>query len=226
MGDQKRPLQPGEYAPAFALPSANQKGTVSLASLHGHPFLIAFFRGLHCPFCRRQVGQLGSLQPALRAVGVETVAVINTPVERARIYFEHRPTPAVLLCDQDCSTHRAFGVPYGDFLPEDSRERPVWPYRTSMEQFKAARINPTGELAEALHPMTANALLNAQDGFELTEVDHAIFANHATQLVGHFLIDGDGIVRWVQIEARDGPDGLGTFPNAAEMLTAASSLRL
>ena len=73
--------------------------------------------------------------------------------------------------------------------------------------------------------MAANALLNAQDGFELTEVDHAIFARHPTQLVGHFLIDGDGIVRWVQIEARDGPDSLCIFPNAAEMLAAASSLR-
>ncbi|OCJ13000.1 peroxiredoxin [Rhizobium sp. AC44/96] len=225
MGDQKRPLQPGEYAPAFALPSANQAGTVSLASLHGHPFLIAFFRGLHCPFCRRQVGQLGSLQPALRAEGVETIAVINTPVERARIYFEHRPTPAVLLCDQDCSTHRAFGVPHGEFQPEGSREEPSWPYRASMEQFEGARINPTGELPEALHPMAANVVLNAQDGFEFTEVDHAIFASHPTQLVGHFLVDGSGIVRWVQIEARDGPDGLCVFPNAAEILAAASSLR-
>ncbi|KRB61563.1 peroxiredoxin [Rhizobium sp. Root708] len=225
MGDQKRPLQPGEHAPAFALPSANQDGTVSLASLRGHPFLIAFFRGLHCPFCRRQVGQLGRLQPALRAAGVETVAVINTPVARARIYFEHRPTPSLLLCDQDCSAHRAFGVPYGEFLSEDSGEKPTWPYQASMEQFEAARINPTGELPEALHPMAANVLLNARDGFELTDVDHAVFASHPTQLVGHFLVDGDGIVRWVQIEARDGPDGLCIFPNAAEILAAAGSLQ-
>ncbi|QFY60513.1 AhpC/TSA family protein [Rhizobium grahamii] len=225
MGDQKRPLQAGEHAPAFALPSANQDGTVSLASLRGHPFLIAFFRGLHCPFCRRQVGQLGRLQPALRAAGVETVAVINTPVERARIYFEHRPSPALLLCDQDCSAHRAFGVPYGEFLPEDSDEKPAWPYQASMAQFEAARINPTGELPEALHPMAANVLLNARDGFELTDVDHAVFASHPTQLVGHFLIDGDGIVRWAQIEARDGPDGLCIFPNAADILAAAGSLQ-
>ncbi len=225
MGDQKRPLRPGEHAPAFALPSANQDGTVSLDSLRGHPFLIAFFRGLHCPFCRRQVGQLGRLQPALSAAGVETVAVMNTPVERARIYFEHRPSPAMLLCDQECSTHRAFGVPYGEFLPEGSREKPVWPYQASMEQFEAARINPTGELPEALHPMAANVILNARDGFELTDVDHAVFDSHPTQLVGHFLIDGDGIVRWVQIEARDGPDGLCIFPNAAEILEAANSLQ-
>jgi len=73
--------------------------------------------------------------------------------------------------------------------------------------------------------MAANSVLNSQDGFELNEVDHAIFASHPTQLVGHFLIDADGIVRWVQIEARDGPNSLCIFPNAAEMLAAAGSLR-
>ena len=198
---------------------------MSLGNFRGQPFLIAFFRGLHCPFCRRQVGQLGGVQPALRAAGVETVVVINTPVERARMYFAHRPSPALLLCDQDCSTHRAFGVPRAELLPEESREEPVWPYRVSIEQFEAARINPTGELPEALHPMAANPVLNAKDGFELVEADHAIFANHPTQLVGHFLIDADGVVRWVQIEAPDGPNSLSIFPNAAEMLAAAGSLR-
>ena len=225
MQGQTRPIQPGEYAPAFTLPAANREGTVSLANLRGQSFLIAFFRGLHCPFCRRQVGQLGGLQPALRAAGVETVAVINTPVERARMYFGHRPTPALLLCDEDCTTHRAFGVPHAEFLAENSREQPVWPYRASRAQFEAARINPTGELPEALHPMAANPMLNATDGFVLSEADHAIFANHPTQLVGHFLIDADGIVRWVQIEARDGPNSLSIFPTAVEMLAAADSIR-
>ena len=225
MGDQIRPLQPGEYAPAFALPSANQEGTVSLASLHGHPFLIAFFRGLHCPFCRRQVAQLGGLQAALRAAGVETVAVINTPVERARIYFRHRPTPAVLLCDQDCSTHRAFGVPRAEFLPEGSAEKHEWPYRASMAEFEAARVNPTGEMPEPTSPMAANHVLNAKDGFELNETDQAIMANHGTQLVGHFLVDANGIVSWAQVEAPDGPDGISTFPTPAQILAAAENLR-
>jgi hypothetical protein len=73
--------------------------------------------------------------------------------------------------------------------------------------------------------MAANPVLNATDGFVLSEADHAIFANHPTQLVGHFLIDADGIVRWVQIEARDGPNSLSIFPNAVEMLAAADSIR-
>ena len=226
MGDQRRPLQPGEAAPEFALPTANREGMVSLADLRGRPFLIGFYRGLHCPFCRRQVVQLGAAQPALRAAGIETLAVINTPVERARMYFRHRPTPVMLLSDPDCLTHRAFGVPHLEFLPDGSGEPPQWPYKASMEQFMAARINPTGELPEPVQPMEGNLVLNAKDGFVMEEADHAILANHATQLVGHFLVDSAGIVRWAQIEARDDPNGLSTFPNPAELVAAASNIGL
>jgi carbamoyl-phosphate synthase large subunit len=62
------------------------------------------------------VVQLGALQPALRAAGVETLAVINTPLERARMYFRYRPTPVMLLSDPECLTHQAFGVPHGELL--------------------------------------------------------------------------------------------------------------
>lgn len=219
-----RPLQPGDAAPAFALPAANREGMVSLADLRGRPFVIGFFRGLHCPFCRRQVVELAAAQPALRAAGMETLAVINTPVDRAHLYFHHRPTPVLLLCDPDCRTHQAFGVPHLEFLPEGSSERPEWPARASMAQFEAARINPTGELPEPTQPMAANSKLNAKDGFELHEADHAIFANHGTQLAGHFLVDAAGIVRWAQIEALDGPNSLSIFPTAAQMIAAAASL--
>lgn len=224
MGDQRRPLQPGELAPAFALPAANLEGMVSLDSLHGRPFLMGFYRGLHCPFCRRQVLQLASVEPRLRAMGVETLAVINTPLDRARLYFRYRPTPVTLLCDPDCLTHQAFGVPHLEFLPDGDNSQPQWPYRASMAQFAAARINPTGELSAPTQPMEANTALNAKDGFELDEIDSAIFASHAAQLVGHFLVDAAGMVRWVQIEAVDGPNSLCIFPNATQIIAAAGSL--
>lgn len=224
MGDQRRPLQPGEPAPAFTLPAANREGTLSLDSLRGRPFLIGFYRGLHCPFCRRQVLQLAGMEPALRAVGVETVAVINTQLDRASLYFRYRPTPVTLLCDPDCLTHQAFGVPHLEFLPDGDSRQPAWPYHASMVEFLAARINPTGELSAPAQPMEANTALNTRDGFELDDVDRAIFASHGTQLVGHFLVDAAGIVRWVQIEAVDGPNSLSIFPNAAQIIAAAGSL--
>jgi peroxiredoxin len=225
MTEQKRPLQPGDPVPAFTLPAANREGTVSLDDLRGRPFLIGFFRGLHCPFCRRQVVQLGSVQPALRAAGVETIAVVNTPVERARLYDRHRPTTVTLLADPDCATHRAFGVPHIEFLPEGSSEHPQWPLRASLPEFMAARINPTGELDEPLQPIETNPVLNAREGFEMEEADHAILAKHMAQLVGHFLVDAQGKVAWVQIEAPDGPNSIGTFPTPAELIAAANGLR-
>ena len=132
MADPKRPLQPGAPVPEFTLPAANREGSVSMTDLRGRPFLIGFFRGLHCPFCRRQVVQLASVQPALKAAGVETIAVVNTPIERARLYYRHRPTPITLLSDPECATHHAFGVPQIEFAPEGSSERPEWPDRKSV----------------------------------------------------------------------------------------------
>ena len=80
------------------------------------------------------------------------------------------------------------------FLPEGSQEKPEWPYRTTLEQFGAARINPTGELPAPTQPMEANVVLNAMDGFQMEAADEAILATHPTQLVGHFLVDAAGIV--------------------------------
>lgn len=214
-------LSPGEAAPAFSLAAANSDGTVSLADLHGRPFLIGLFRGLHCPFCRRQLRQFSALQPVLREAGVETLAVINTPIERARLYLQFQPTPVTVLCDPECRTHRDFGLPLAGFAPADSTQEPQWPLHTSFEQFAAARINPGGELAEPAQPMKANELLNAKDGFELHDIDRSISESYGTQLVGHFLVDRSGCIAWVEVEARDGPDGLGTFPTAERIIAAA-----
>ena len=224
MTDQRPPLQPGERIPTFVLPSPNCEGQVSAADMLGRPFLIGFFRGLHCPFCRRQVVQLGAMQPALRAAGVETLAVINTPLERARLYFRHRPTPVTLLSDPECSTHDAFGVPHIEFVPDEAAATAKWPQTGTMAQFMAARHNPGGVLAEPLQPMESNMVLNTRDGFEMLEADNAILAAHGTQLAGHFLIDGTGIVRWTQIEAPGGPNELGTFPSTAQILAALDTL--
>jgi hypothetical protein len=131
----------------------------------------------------------------------------------------------MLLSDPDCLTHQAFGVPRAEFLPEGSTEGPSWPYRASMADFEAARINPTGELPEAVNPMAANPALNAKDGFAMTEADDAMLAGHPTQLAGHFLIDAQGIVSWVQIEAVDGPNSISLFPTAADIIAATGGLR-
>jgi peroxiredoxin len=215
-----RPLQPGDRGPDFTLPAVNREGVVSLGDFRGkRPVLLGLFRGLHCPFCRRQLVQLAAMQEQLKHAGVETLAVVNTTLDRARLYFKYRPTPVLLAADPEASTHRLFGVPAGE-LGEVSG----WPLHMTPEEFGAVRINPTGELPAALQPMEANDELNRREGFQLTEVDQQILAAHGTQLAGHFLIDQEGVIRWTHIEAGERMADLGKFPTEAEILAAARSL--
>ena len=170
--------------------------------------LLGLFRGLHCPFCRRQIVQLSGIEETLARSGVVTLAVVNTPRERAALYFRYHPTRVLLLADPDARTHALYGVPAV----------------VSDETFAATRINPTGELPGPVHPLEANTALNARDGFVLTPTDEQIFAKHGTQLVGHFLVDREGVVRWTSFEAQEGVHALAAFPSPVEILAAARAL--
>src|SRR5262245_15503819 len=68
---ERPPISPGEPAPNFALPAVGRDGLVSLDDYRGRsPVLLAMFRGLYCPFCRRAIAQLGATTESLRALGV------------------------------------------------------------------------------------------------------------------------------------------------------------
>ena len=118
----------------------------------------------------------------------------------------------VLLADPEARTHRAFAVPSFEV---DA---------VVAAALATTRINPTGELAEPLPPLEANVVLNARDGFELTEADQAIIQGNPAQLAGHFLIDRNGVIRWARVEAVRGLGDIGKFPTPAEISSAARSL--
>jgi peroxiredoxin len=217
------PLRPGDAAPPVTLPAVNREGQVSLDDYRGRtPVLIAMFRGLHCPFCRRQLVQLGTTQEKLKAVGVETMAVVNTPLERARLYFKYRPARVLLAADPEAATHRAFRVPAAALVEDESAAS--WPQSATMGQLLAAKINPTGELPAPQNPFAAMETLNKKDGFELTEIDGQIAHAHGTQMTGHFLIDREGIIQWEHIECAERLEDLSRFPSDDEILRAARGL--
>jgi len=217
------PVQPGEDAPQFALPAVNRDGMVSLDDFRGKSALfIGLYRGLHCPFCRRQIVLLGSTQDKLRDLGVETMAVVNTPLERARLYFKYKPARVLLGADPDAATHRAFRVPDVEVVANPTTSQ--WPHRITLEEVSQVRVNPTGELPGPTPIFEAMERLNAKDGFEATEVDQQVAAVHGMQGVGHFLIDRQGIVRWTHLEAGERMADLVTFPRDAQILEAARAL--
>jgi peroxiredoxin len=212
--EERTPVAPGMPAPDFTLPAVGRDGSVSLGDYRGRsPVLLAMFRGLYCPFCRRAIAQLGVTSEKLKSLGVETLAIVATSVENARLYFRFRPTRAPLAADADLISHRAYGLPHPSATPE---------LMAAMEQ---TRVNPTGELSQPLPIPAAAAALDQIDGFSPSEVDRRDLERQFPQLKGQFLVDRDGIVRWVNVEAAEGLAGLGRFPTDDELVAAARALR-
>jgi peroxiredoxin len=212
--ESRQPISPGERAPDFVLPAVDGSGTVSLADYRGQsPLFLALFVGLWCPFCRRAIAQVAANEPSLKASGVETLGIIATSPDNARLYFKFRPTRFRLAADPDLTTHQAFGVPRPAATPE------------LMQAAETTQINPDGMFPEPLPIIEAFAQASALDGYQQNESDRSDKDRQWPQLKGQFLIDRDGIVRWANIEcAKEGLAGVGRFPSREEILAAARSM--
>jgi peroxiredoxin len=218
-----RPLQPGEPAPGFELPAVTFEGVIRLDDYRGsRPVLLGLFRGVTCPFCRRQIAALSDLDRELRPMGIETLAVIGTPADKARAFVRYHPLRIAAASDANRTVHQAYGLP----AFEVTENRTEWPRRLSMNDMTALRIRPTDELPEPMNLIAAGNYLNARDAidtsrFATPRVEGAPFR---IQLSGSFLVDRDGIVRWSFLEAEEGPGAFGGFPESRQCLAAAAAL--
>lgn len=205
------PVQAGQPAPDFAVPAVQADRTISLADYRGRtPLLLGLFPGLYCPFCRRAIAQMAATSEKLKPFGVESLAVVGTELDNARLYFTFRPTRLALGADPHLMTHRSYGVPRPEPTPE------------LMQMVATLHINPSGELPRPLPVPAAAAALDELDGFQRTATDQREAESTFTQMKGQFLIDRDGVVRWANIECgKEGLSGLGRFPTHDELIVAA-----
>lgn len=208
--DIRAPIAPGEQAPDFALPAVDGTTIISLADYRDRSAVfLALFIGLWCPFCRRAIAQMAAADSDLKAMGVETLAIVATQPQNAQLYFRFRPCSLRVAVDPGLATHRAYGLPKPEPTPE------------LMTAMSAVRINPNGAFPEALPIMDAAATLTKLDGYKENEIDHADMERQWPQLKGQFMISRGGVVRWANIECADGLAGIGKFPSAAEIREAA-----
>ncbi len=182
--------------------------------------LLGLFRGLHCPFCRRQVAQLNAASATLREIGVRAVGVINTTLERAKVYYGPRRLDIVLAADPDWDVHGRYGLIRIALTAGETD----WPRTLNKTEWSAVRGNPTGELAESLHPIDGNAALNKLHGFALTETDEKIMMAHGMTGAGYFLIDKTGVIRWAWREGEAGANTMAVFPSRDDLLDAARTV--
>ncbi|HXV29409.1 MAG TPA: redoxin family protein, partial [Sinorhizobium sp.] len=168
------PLQPGDRAPNVVLDAITHEGKIAIDDFRGHkPVLVGLFRGLQCPFCRRQIATMAQLKAALNEKGVESLTVVNTPIERARLYFRYHPLPNLLAAaDPERISHRAFGLANAEFTEDEDD----WPYKISMQTVMSMRLEMPGELPEPKNPVAASEYLQQKDGYEMTDDDNRMNA--------------------------------------------------
>jgi peroxiredoxin len=205
------PLQLGDLAPEVVLDAIAHDGKIALHGFRGRSaVLIGMFRGLHCPFCRRQIAAFGQLEGALHERGVESIAVVNTPVERARLYFRFHPLPNVIAAsDPERVSHRAFGLPNLVFVENET---------------ETMLVDLPGELPREMNSDAAAEYLNKKDGYTMTEADQQMLATGHGQLIGEFLLDRDGVVRWSFTEAEGWGQNMFRPPNPQDVISAASAV--
>ena len=205
-----RPLETGAPAPDFTLTMMDTGRPVSLADYRGKsPLLLGLYRGLYCPFCRRAVAKLGLAGDRLRALGIETLAVIGTTLDNARLYYRYHPTRLAIAVDPALVTHRAYGLPTVE---------------AAWEVVGAMRVNPSGELPDALPFWEGTKALGRLDGFKPTDTDKDDGKRTWNQSVGEFLIDRDGVVRWLHAEGASAAGYCAKFPTEEELVSAAQAL--
>lgn len=156
MPDAQRPVRAGNGAPEFELPAADRDGSVALRDYLGRgPVLLGLFLGVYCAFCRRAIAGLGRHSTTLAPLGIQTLGVVASPADRARLYFKYHRVPISLGADPAMTTHAAYGLPK---VPKES-----WDLST--------RIDPTGELSQPLPIWEANKALGRLDLFEPDQTD-------------------------------------------------------
>ncbi len=155
--------------------------------------------------------QLGQIAQKLEAMGVKTLGVVATDAERARLYFRFRRPHMPIGADPDLTTHRAYG------LPNMSPPSGMWEAveRAAVRELRLPASPPGGAYQQ----------LARFDAYQVTAADNADFERHQAQLAGQFLIDRQGIVRWVNVEcSREGLEGIDRLPSEEEVLLAARAL--
>ena len=205
-----RPLEIGVPAPDFTLTMVEPDRPVSLDDYRGKtPLLLGLYRGVYCAFCRRAAVRLGRAGDRLRPLGIETLVVMGTTLDNARLYYRYHPTRMAIAVDPALGTHRAYRLP---------KVEATWEVVSAMPR------NPSGELPEALPLWETTKALGRLDGFKPTDTDRDDGKRTWNQSAGEFLIDRDGIVRWLYVEGATAADYMVKFSSEEALLSAAHAL--
>ena len=94
MTQSGQPVQSGDRAPDFLVPAVHERSDNLIGRLPraGRRCCSGCSAGMYCPFCRRALAQMASTSERLKSLGVDSLAIVGTELDNARLYFKFRPT--------------------------------------------------------------------------------------------------------------------------------------
>ena len=76
----------------------------------GRRTLLCFFRDPACPFCNFRIYELTYHHAALRALGLDIVAVFAANPDEVRRFVARKPRPFPVIADPTSAAHAAYGI--------------------------------------------------------------------------------------------------------------------
>ncbi|GLS21443.1 hypothetical protein GCM10007874_44600 [Labrys miyagiensis] len=104
-----QPLQAGQAAPAFCLPTADG-GTVSLADFHGRKLVIFFYPKADTEACTREAIDFSGSKAAFAAVGAELLGVSHDPIRKQQKFVSKHGLSTTIASDETLGMLNAYGV--------------------------------------------------------------------------------------------------------------------
>ena len=193
----------GTLAPSFRLPSG-QGPEIGLEDYRARTHALVWFtKGIACPFCRRQMVQIGKLHPRLRELDAEILLVAPTRPDQARLYMSRFPVPYPYLCDPGYQVRRAWGLGVR---------------RSAATYLRMVRAARTLQRADVPEP----------DDVAIRPRLHEVSALLTDDDAGLFLVDRDGVIRWGEagayVDASGGGPVIRPLPPDEEILRAVAAL--
>jgi peroxiredoxin Q/BCP len=102
-------LSPGDPAPDFALPDADDR-TVTLMSLRGNRAVLYFYPAAMTPGCTTQACDFRDRLDVLTGHGLTVVGISPDPTAKLREFRERDRLPFTLLSDPDHRVLEAYGA--------------------------------------------------------------------------------------------------------------------
>ena len=109
---EAKPLGVGAHAPAVTLADVDGAKVELAKSFAEKPTVLVFYRGSWCPFCNRQLAALGELEPKLRSLGYQIIAISPDSADGLKKIAGKNHLDYQLLSDHGMEASTAYGTAF------------------------------------------------------------------------------------------------------------------